>query len=530
MNDQTASPPSAFQRHLPFLHRVLSSRRWWKALGFTALGLITLLALFYAVENWRGARAWKEVRDQLRAQGEPLSFAELVPPMPPEDENFAMTPHFRGAFDKTIDPATGKERWRLWQEQRNEQRRPRLGPLGRDLDGTWRLGERAHVVWKEWQVKEIEKELGAPINTNDLFGVLGQFVGQASADLVAIETALQSPHSQFPVRYEDNVGALLPHLSELKWLARMFTFRAHVRLAANEPTPALADILAALSLADTVKNEPILISQIVRQSMIDFTLHAIWEGLANRVWTADQIQGLQVQLTAVDVLAGYQFAMRGERTFALDLADIVERERNFATVGSANAPNYYPPSEQLRDKLINYAPKGWYLHNKAFMARQHNDFSVPAVDPVNHRVHLDRMRDYDTQLEKAITSDAKLFIARLVMPAVGKAAIRAAANQAAIDLALVACALERHRLARGTYPATLAELVPDYLAAVPHDIMDGQPLRYRVEDGKFTLYSIGVNGTDDGGHAAFKEVRDGGRSWQRDEGDWVWSYPEAANR
>mgnify|MGYP000981088996 CR=1 FL=1 len=68
MNDQTTSPPSAFQRHLPLLHRVLSSRRCWKALGFTALGLITLLALFYAIENWRGARVWKEVRDQLRAQ------------------------------------------------------------------------------------------------------------------------------------------------------------------------------------------------------------------------------------------------------------------------------------------------------------------------------------------------------------------------------------------------------------------------------------------------------------------------------
>lgn len=529
MNNQTTSPPSAFQRHLPSLHRVLGSRRCWKALGFTALGLITLLALFYAVENWRGARAWKAVRDQLRAQGEPLSFAELVPPMPPEEENFAMTPFFRGAFDKTIDPATGKARWELWQEQRNEQRRPKLGPLGLDLDGTWRLGERARVVWKEWELREVEKELSAPLNTNDPFGVLGQFVGQASGDLEVIETALQRPHSQFPVRYEDNVGALLPHLSELKWLSRMFTFRAHVRFAASEPAPALADILSALSLADTLKNEPRLVSQLVRQAILNISLQPIWEGLADRVWTADQIRELQTRLAAVDVLASYQFAMRGERTFALDLADMVERERNFATIGSANAPNYYPPSEQLRDKLINYAPKGWYLHNKAFMARLHNDISVPAVDPIQHRVHLDRMGDYDAELEAAITSDGKLFIARLVMPAVGKAAIRAAADQAALDLAVVACALERHRLTKGAYPDQLAALAPDYLTGVPHDLMDGQPLRCQLEDGRFTLYSIGVNGTDDSGHAAFKEVRDG-RTWQRDEGDWVWSYPEPADR
>jgi len=45
----------------------------------------------------------------------------------------------------------------------------------------------------------------------------------------------------------------------------------------------------------------------------------------------------------------------------------------------------------------------------------------------------------------------------------------------------------------------------------------------------FTFYSVGANGTDDDGQAAFKELRDG-RTWQRDEGDWVWTYPEAANR
>jgi hypothetical protein len=527
MNDQATSPPSAFQRHLPFLHRVLSSRRCWKALGFTALGLITLLALFYAVENWRGARAWKEVRDQLRAQGEPLSFAELVPPMPPEEENFAMTPFFLGAFDKTIDPATGKERWRLWVGQRNEQKRPKLGPLGLDLDGTWRLGQRARVVWKEWELREIEKELGAPLNTNDLFGVLGQFVGQASADLVAIEAALQRPHSQFPVRYQDNVGALLPHLSELKWLARMFTFRAHVRLAANEPTPALADILAALGLADTVKNEPILISQIVRQSMIDFALQAIWEGLANRVWTADQIQSLQDRLAGIDTLNAYRASMRGERIFGMDLCDIAERDRNLQALGAPDGSSNEP---DLLEMIGNHAPKGWYVYNKTVIARLHADYSLPAIDPVMRRYQVAKIDGYHAEIEGAIAGDMKLFLARLVLPAVGKAAQRFARAHTSLDQAITACALERHRLAHNGYPATLAELAPDYLTAVPHDIMDGQPLRYRLEDGKFTLYSIGVNGTDDGGQAAFKEVRDGGRSWQRDEGDWVWSYPEAANR
>ncbi|HAV64955.1 MAG TPA: hypothetical protein DCY13_21610, partial [Verrucomicrobiales bacterium] len=322
---------------------------------------------------------------------------------------------------------TGKAFWQLWQERRSEKRRPRLGSLGLDFDGTWRLGERARVVWKAWEIRSIEAELGRPIDTNEPFGILRQFVDQATPDLEAIETALERSHSQFPIRYEDNAGALLPHLSELKWLARMFTFRAHIHLVAGEPASALKDILTSLRLADTIRTEPVLVSQLVRQAMLNMAMQPVWEGLEARVWTAEQIAHLQARLASADVLAGYQLAMRGERTFALDLADIVERERNFATIGSANAPNYYPPSEQLRDKLINYAPRGWYLHNKAFMARLHTEVSVPAADPVNHRVYLDRVRDYDAELIDALKDDTRLFIARLVLPEVGKAAIRAAA-------------------------------------------------------------------------------------------------------
>lgn len=525
MNDQTTSPPSAFQRHLPLLHRVLSSRRCWKALGFTALGLITLLALFYAVENWRGARAWKEVRDQLRAQGEPLSFAELVPPMPPEEENFAMTPFFLGAFDKTVDPATGKERWRLWQEQQVQREQP-VPPVGIATHGQWQLSERARIKWNQTELATLEAELGGPLHTNQSFGVLRQYLALKESELAEVEIAAQRPQSQFPVRYQDNVGALLPHLSELKRLGRLFSLRAFARLDAGEPGPALMDIMTSLRLADATIREPILISQIVRQNIIDFALQAIWEGLADRVWTADQIQSLQDRLAGIDMLNAYRASMRGERIFGMDLCDIAERDRNLQALGapdgSSNAPD-------LLEMIGNQAPKGWYVYNKTVIARLHTDYSLPAIDPVTRRYHGAKINDYQAEIEDLIAGDMKLFLARLVLPSVGKAAQRFAYAQTSLDQAVIACALERHRLAHGSYPATLAELVPDYLAAVPDDIMDGQPLRYRLEDGKFTLYSIGVNGTDDGGQAAFKEVRDG-RSWQRDEGDWVWSYPEAVNR
>jgi hypothetical protein len=90
---------------------------------------------------------------------------------------------------------------------------------------------------------------------------------------------------------------------------------------------------------------------------------------------------------------------------------------------------------------------------------------------------------------------------------------------------ITAIALERYRLRHQTYPAQLAELTPAFLAAIPRDPMDGQPLRYRrTEDGRFLLYSVGENGVDEGGDAT---MRGAGRAWYLGK-DAVWPQPAPA--
>jgi hypothetical protein len=60
-------------------------------------------------------------------------------------------------------------------------------------------------------------------------------------------------------------------------------------------------------------------------------------------------------------------------------------------------------------------------------------------------------------------------------------------------------AIRLFQLDRGRAPASLAELVPDYLPAVPIDPFSGQPLVYRVKAGKPVVYSVGPDEVDDGG-------------------------------
>ena len=80
------------------------------------------------------------------------------------------------------------------------------------------------------------------------------------------------------------------------------------------------------------------------------------------------------------------------------------------------------------------------------------------------------------------------------------AAKQDAVNQVRLALAHTALAVERWRLAHeGRLPENLAELVPAYLPAVPADPFDDQPIRFKHLPQGFVVYSVGLDGTDNGG-------------------------------
>ncbi len=113
--------------------------------------------------------------------------------------------------------------------------------------------------------------------------------------------------------------------------------------------------------------------------------------------------------------------------------------------------------------------------------------------------------------------------ATMMLPALFRVPEKTAFAQTEVDLMTVACALERYRLAERTYPEQLASLAPRFMVAVPHDIINGQPLKYRrTASGKFVLYSVGWNEKDDGGVTALG--KDG--HLDRNHGDWALEYPD----
>jgi hypothetical protein len=161
-------------------------------------------------------------------------------------------------------------------------------------------------------------------------------------------------------------------------------------------------------------------------------------------------------------------------------------------------------------------PSGWLQINRADKVREIL-VGLRAVDPGARRVYPEQ-----TGLDTAKADDNNNFLLGGAGPML--AGIKKFAYfQAHIDMARIACRLERYRLAHGTYPESLDALVPAYGAGLPHDVVSGQPYIYRLEkDGNYLLYSVGWNQKDDHGDATGPEFP-GTPHFTDSALDWLWN-------
>jgi hypothetical protein len=97
------------------------------------------------------------------------------------------------------------------------------------------------------------------------------------------------------------------------------------------------------------------------------------------------------------------------------------------------------------------------------------------------------------------------------------------------DGAEVGIALELYRRRHGKYPVTLTELLPGLLPQIPADRITGDPVKYRLIDGKPVVYSVGADRVDDGGVSPDRisqRTHSSAAAWGIDQasaprGDWI---------
>jgi hypothetical protein len=312
---------------------------------------------------------------------------------------------------------------------------------------------------------------------------------------------------------------LLPHLAALKGCASVLRVRSLAELQNGQSDKALDDVKLALQLTDKIHTEPFLISHLVRIAMTGITLQPIWEGLAEHQWSDAQLAQLDGELAKLDFLADYKLTMHGEMVFQARIINYLQHHpEEFASMSGNGNVVKTPLPQRILWHLI---PSGWFYQNRLRCARPMEELYLPLSDTSCGIISPAATRHADAAVAAETKHHNRYNIAEgLLVTALGNAARRFAYGQESADLARVAIALERYRFALGTYPESLDVLAPRFIEKLPHDIVNGQPLQYRrTVEGKFLLYSVGWNETDDGGQAAV--AKNGVVDYAK--GDWVWN-------
>ncbi len=529
---------------------IVSSLRWlfcwrnFKRFLFDLACLATLIALAYAEEDWRGKHDWEQFKHEWEAKGERFDAAGVIPPSVPDDQNFAMTPVF-DTVDKLMD-----EKWRA------QHRNPHSGQDGDQMEwdtnlvnplemnisengdsptngtGSWQKATVSDLnTWQQYYRTLASKTNEFPVApqpetpAQDVLLALSPY----DSTIEELSQATRLPYARFPLSYDRQppAGILLPHLSGLRQCSQVLQLRAIAELHNGQTDQALADVKLMLRLGNSIHTEPFLISHLVSIAIVNLALQPVWEGLVQHQWTDAQLVELDSELAKRDFLTDYQVAMRGGQMLC-EIGNI-EYLRRFPE----QAPDLVryggddEPSHILAQIPWRSIPNGWFFQNELRCARAMLDDYLPSVDASQHLVRPEDLRRANAALE-AETQHANLFnlAERLFLPALGQVVTKFASGQESVDLARVAIALERYRLAHGEYPESLDVLAPQFIKQIPHDIINGQPLHYRrTSDGQFVLYSVGWNETDDGGVVG---LNDSGRADIR-KGDWVWRSSAVKN-
>ena len=456
-----------FTRFFKWLISGRIQKRIWVSVGI----FILLAALVAQSLKWAGRSGWENWKAKWEVKGEKFDIASVIPPKVPDHQNFAKSQFFAPLFDLDADSP-----------KFNEARDRFDIKTASSLRHAWRKGKhRDFVVWES---------------------------AFYESDLAKLADDLKRPHCRFNIRYEDGFAAVLPHLSTMKNAATLFALSSAQRLSKGDTTGAWQDTLNGIRLGEQLRTEPFLISQLVRIAILEINFQTYWEGQVNRQWSAEQLTAFQETFQSIDLLAGMESAIRAER-------NMINHWFTSVAQGGTQAQGF----DELNSSL-DYVPAFIFYSNQYQINRILTEIILPGIDVSNHRLNVHQFKKMEEEMLDLKSSflSFRHAIALMMLPGLDKYALKVSQTQAALDQSAIVAALERYRLAEGSYPEKLAALMPKFIAKIPGDLFHEQGLVYRInEDNSFTLYSTGYNGTDDSGEFFIR-----GESIDFAKGDWPW--------
>jgi hypothetical protein len=325
--------------------------------------------------------------------------------------------------------------------------------------------------------------------------VIAEYVETNAPALAEAEVATQFYRFRFPADFSYGPDTQLPHLGQIRTLAHAIALKAALSIENNQASDWPEQVLLLLKLSSTLDDEPDLQSHLLRNSVIRTAVAVTELGFSQTNPDDNSCRHLEAafaQAAATNSLPG---ALIGERAimipvFRLSWSEIQNASQNEDTTGQPRKPQRYSgkPTFFLWLSGMFERDLNFYLQ---VMDKGITTASLPAptnlslTNDLNEEMHVAQKRAY--------------FLTEMYLPSLSSVIRREASTRASIELAQLAAAAAQYHNVHGTWPDDLKQLIPQFLHAVPIDPIDGQPLRYRLTTNGYVVYSVGLDGHDDGG-------------------------------
>jgi len=309
----------------------------------------------------------------------------------------------------------------------------------------------------------------------------------------AVFESFEYDECRFPIDMNAGPAMLLPHLAQVRSLARVLSIRA-ILAALNDDSEAAANmVIGIMDLADSLEKEPILISQLVRIAIYGIGLSALEQAMNRVDFSDDQLERLQKRMIEAEQNRAFVQGFIGDRCMWTVIENIGFQQGDI-------------DPQKLWFDLV-YRPTGMMDMDGLQYYTAFEDIITACDLPVQDQTAAGEAISNRTEQGGFRGSMTAIYV-----PAMARAIDADVRNRAYLRTVTVALAAARYKAEQGEYPESADALTPDYLETIPIDPSGGAAIQYRNLDDGFVAYSLAQNGTDEGG----EELEDQ-RFWR--EGD-----------
>lgn len=308
----------------------------------------------------------------------------------------------------------------------------------------------------------------------------------------------------------------LPHLGQIRRWSRELAADCRIAAESGDADRVVRDLTTMLKLAEFLPEPPLLISQLVDYAVVSLVAREIGILLASYPGLLDQnqleivaaeLRHTRTRLNSVD--------LEWEWAILFDWIGRVYSDDGHGNgvvtyAGLRSTANEKPASTLLRAVgLVLGAMLGSDLSgaigSKRELIERLEAARAAAKKDIETMPWLRSGWNIDTvvQDDGADMKQVGDFPLALLMPSLKNFIESWNVALAQIDIAILVTELELYRLRTGDYPHSLSDFVRGKPLALPSDVFDGRPIRYLRREGDSPLvYSVGVDGVDDGGRVA----------------------------